>query len=111
MTRRRAGARGGDHKTAAQRPKRRCREISDRWVPPGREVLEIFQNGSVHPKATNDLHTATGRAVSCHSDRSRPSVGDEMLNSSRKPGSHHLLVGQQRQDCEEDDAAPGEDPK
>jgi len=34
-----------------------------------------------------------------------------MLNSSRKPGSHHLLVGQQGQDREEDDAAPGEDPK
>jgi hypothetical protein len=73
-------------------------------------VLEIFEDGGVHPKAGNDLHATTGRAVPCHSDRSRRSVGDEMLDSSRKPGSHHLLVGQQRQDREEDDAAPGEDP-
>ena len=50
-------------------------------------------------------------AVPGHSNCSRPSVGDEMLNSSRKPGSYHLLVGQQGQDREEDDAAPGEGPK
>jgi hypothetical protein len=40
----------GDSKTAAQRPNRRRREIPDRWVPSGRVVLEVFQDGSVHPK-------------------------------------------------------------
>ncbi len=84
----------GYSKTAAQRSKRRCREIPDRWVPPWREVLEIFQDGGVYPKAANDLHAATGRAVPCHGDRRRPRVGDEMLNSAGEPGSHHLLVGQ-----------------
>jgi hypothetical protein len=87
----------GYSKTAAQRPKRRCCEIPDRWVPSRREVLEIFEDGGVHPKATNDLHATSGRAVPCHRD---PSRGDDMLNSSRKPGSHHLLVGQQGQDRE-----------
>ena len=33
-----------DHKTAAQRSQRRRGEIPDRWVPAGREVLEVFQD-------------------------------------------------------------------
>jgi len=73
-------------------------------------VLEVFQDGGIHPKAADDLHAATGRTVPCDSDRGRPSIGDEMLNSAGEPGSHQLLVGQQGQDREEDDAAPGEDP-
>jgi len=100
-----------DNKTAAQRSKCRGREIPDRWVSSGREVLKVFQDGGVHPKATNDLHAAPARAVPRYSDRSRPSVGDEMLKSAGEPGSYHLLVGQQGQDREEDDAGPGEDPK
>ena len=71
-------------KTAAQRPKRRCREIPDRWVPSGREVLEIFQDGGVHPEAADDLHAASAHAVPCRSDGGRPSVGDEC---SSRPGS------------------------
>ena len=74
-------------------------------------MLEVFQDGGVDLKAANDLHATSGRAVPCHSDRRRPSVGNEMLNSAGERGSHHLLVGQQGQDREEDDAAPGEDPK
>ena len=60
----------GDSETAAQRSERRRDEISDRRVPTGREVLEVFQDASVH-----------------------------------------LLRRQQRQDSEENDAAPGEDAK
>jgi hypothetical protein len=90
----------GNHEPAAQRPKRRRCEISDRWVPSGREVLEVFQNGGVHPKSTNYLHTASGRAVPSHSDRSRSSVGNEMLKLAGEPGSYHLLRRQQRQDSE-----------
>jgi hypothetical protein len=60
-------------------------------------------------KATDDLHAASARAVACHSDRSRPGVGDEMLKLAGEPGSHHLSRRQQRQDSEENGAAPGED--
>jgi hypothetical protein len=74
-------------------------------------VLEIFQQASVHPKAADDLKAAAARAVACHSNRSRPGVSDEMLKSAGEPGSHHVLCRQQRQDGEEDDAAPGEDAK
>ena len=101
----------GAGKTAAQRSKRRCREISDRWMPAGREVLEVFQDPGVCPKAPDDLHAASALAVACHSDRSRPGVSDEVLKSAGEPGSHHVLGRQQRQDGEEDDAAPGEDAK
>jgi len=41
----------GDSKTAAQRSKRRRREISDRRMPTGREALEVFQDAGVHPKS------------------------------------------------------------
>jgi hypothetical protein len=34
-----------------------------------------------------------------------------VLKSAGEPGSHHVLGRQQRQDGEEDDAAPGEDAK
>jgi len=63
------------------------------------------------PKAADDLHAASARALACHSNRSRPGVGDEMLQPAGAPGSHHLLRKQQRQDGEENDAAPGQDPK
>jgi hypothetical protein len=74
-------------------------------------MLEVFQDAGVHPKAADDLHAASARAVTCHSDRSRPGVGNEMLNSAGEPGSHQLLRRQQRQDSKENDAAPGEDAK
>jgi len=83
----------------------------DRWVPAGREVLEIFQDAGVHPKTADDLHAASGLAVTCHSDRSRSGVGHEMLKSAWEPGPHHLLRWQQRQDGEQNDAAPREDPE
>jgi hypothetical protein len=38
---------------------------------------------------------ASAHAVARHSDRSRSSVGDEMLKSAGEPGSHHLLGRQQ----------------
>src|SRR5947209_9638610 len=101
----------GAGKTAAQRSKRRCREISDRRMSTGSEVLEVFQYRSVCPKAADDLHAAAAHAVTCHSDCSRPSVGNEMLKSAGEPGSNHVLGRQQRQNGEEDDAAPGEDAK
>jgi hypothetical protein len=62
-------------------------------------------------KPPMNLHAASARAKTCHSDRSRPGVGDEMLKSAGEPGSHHRLSRQQRQDGEENDAAPGEDAK
>ena len=55
-------------------------------MPSGREVLEVFEDGGIQAEAANDLR-ALARAVPRHSDRSRPSIGDEMLNSSRKSGS------------------------
>jgi hypothetical protein len=48
-------------------------------------VLEVFQDAGVCPKAADDLHAASARAVACHSDRSRPGVSDEMLKSAGKP--------------------------
>jgi hypothetical protein len=74
-------------------------------------VLEVFQQAGVCPKAANDLKAAAAHAVTCHSDCSRPGVSNEMLKSAWKPGSHHVLGWQQRQDGKEDDAAPGEDAK
>jgi hypothetical protein len=72
-------------------------------------VLEVFQDAGICPKAADDLHAASARTVTCHSERSRPGVSDEVLKSAGEPGSHHVLGRQQRQDGEEDDAAPGED--
>ena len=48
-------------------------------------MLEVFQDAGVHPKAADDLYAASARAVACHSDRSRPGVGDEMLKSAGNP--------------------------
>ena len=108
---RRAPPKKGDNKAAAQRSKRRGHKILDRWVPAGREVLEIFQDAGVHPKTADDLHAASGLAVTCHSDRGRSGVGHEMLKSAGEPSPHHLLRRQQRQDGEQNDAAPREDPE
>ena len=94
--------------TAAQCSKRGCREISNRRMSVRREVLEVFQDAGVCQKAADDLHAASARAIACHSDRGRPGISDEVLKSAGKPGSHHVLGWQQRQDGEEDDAAPGE---
>lgn len=82
------------------------------------------------PKAADDLHAASARAVACHSDRGRPSVGNEMLKSiachcdrypsgvstempksAREPHPHQYWRWQQRQNGEENDATPGEEPK
>ena len=49
-------------------------------------MLEVFEDAGVHPKAANDLCSASARIVACHSDRSRPGVGDEMLKSAGKSG-------------------------
>jgi hypothetical protein len=100
-----------DSKTAAQRSQRRRGEIGYRRVPTWREVLEIFQETGIHPEAADDLDTTAAQPVARHSDRSRPRVGDKMLKSAGEPGSHHLLRRQQRQDGEENHAAPGEDAK
>jgi len=80
-------------------------------MPTGREVLEVFQYAGVDPKAADDLHAASAHTVACHSDRGRPSVGDEMFKAAGEAGSHHLFRWQQGQDSEENDAAPGQDPK
>ena len=80
-------------------------------MPAGREVLEIFQDAGVHLKTADDLHAASGLAIACHSDRGRSGVGHEMLKSAWEPGPHHLLRWQQRQDGEQNDAAPREDPE
>ena len=47
-----------------------------------------------------------GAAVARHRERTRRSVGDEVLKSAGEPGAHHLLGRQQRWDREQDDAAP-----
>ena len=99
-------------------------------MPTGREVLEVFQDAGVHPKAADDLHGASARTVACHSDRGRPSVGDEMFKSvachcdrypsvvstempksARDPHPYQYWRRQQRQNGQENDAAPGEEPK
>ena len=74
-------------------------------------MLEVLQNASVHPKAADDLRGASGCAVAGQSDRRRPRVGDEMLNSAGEAGAHHVVSRQQRQDREQNDAAPREDPE
>jgi hypothetical protein len=79
----------GAGKTAAQCSKRRYREISDRRMPAGREVLEVFQDAGVCQKAADDLHAASARAIACHSDRGRPGISDEVLKSPK--GSTSLL--------------------
>jgi hypothetical protein len=71
-------------KTAAQRSKRRCREISDRRMPAEREVL--IQAGRHMPKAADDLKAAAAHAVTCYSDRPsgiRPST----IKSAAKSGA------------------------
>lgn len=93
---------------AAQRTERRGLEIPERRVPTGGEMLEVLQDSGVYPKAADDHHTASTRAVTCHRDRCRPGIRDKMLDLARKPGSHHLLRWQQRQDSEKSDATPSE---
>ena len=101
----------GNGKPAAQCPKRRRREPLDRWVATRREVLEVFPDTRVNRQAADNLGAPSGRAVACHSDRSRPSVSDEVLKTAGEPGPHHLLRRQQRQNREQNDAAPSEDAK
>ena len=80
-------------------------------MPVQREVLEVFRDAGIYTKTADDLHGTSACAVTCHGDRSRPGVGNEMLKSAREPGSHHLRGRQQRQDGEENEATPGEDAK
>ena len=54
-------------------------------MPACREVLEVFQNGGIHPKATDDLRAASALDVACHRDRSRSGVGREMLKLAGSP--------------------------
>ena len=79
-------------------------------MPARREMLEVLQDRSVHPKATDDPHAASARAVARHADRRRPGIGNQMLKFPRKTGSRHVLRRQQREHGEEKDAAPREDP-
>jgi hypothetical protein len=66
----------GNDEPAARRPQCRGREVLKRWVPAGRKVLKVFQNGGVHSKAADHLHAASA---------------NEMLKSAREPSPHHLL--------------------
>jgi hypothetical protein len=79
-------------------------------MPTRREMLEVLQDRGVHPKAADDPHAASARAVARHADRRRPGIGNQMLKFPRKAGSHHVLRRQQRQYSDEKDAAPREDP-
>ncbi len=79
-------------------------------MPARREMLEVLQDRGVHPKAADDPHAASARAVARHADRRRSGIGNEMLKFPRNAGSHHVLRRQQRQHGEEKDAAPREDP-
>jgi hypothetical protein len=74
-----------DDKTAAQPSKPRRRKILDRWVLAGQEVLEVFQDASIHPKASDDPRDTSPRAVACHRDRCRPGVGDKCSISPGRP--------------------------
>jgi len=64
--------------------------------------------GRADPAVASDV-AADQPAVACHSDRSQPGIGHEMLKSAREPSPHHLLRRQERQNREQNDAAPGED--
>ena len=103
------------HHTRFKKPlrqsKRRRREIPDRWVTAGREMLEVLQDAGVHPKAADDLCDTPARAVARHRDRRRPGIGNDVLNSAGKPSAHHVARGQKRQDRKQNDTAPGQDPK
>jgi hypothetical protein len=107
----------GDGEPAAQRSKRRRREITYRRMPARREVLEVLQNAGVDPMGADDLHAASAGCVTQHRDRSRPGVGDEMLEWAGEPRSHRIELrhqeqepaptpGPQRENCEKNDAAP-----
>jgi hypothetical protein len=80
-------------------------------MPTRREVLQVFQDAGVQPKAPNDPNGAPVQPVSRHCDRRRAGIGREMLKRAGKAGSHHVLRRQQRQKTEEADANPRQEPK
>ena len=80
-------------------------------MPTRREVLQVFQNAGVKPEPADNLNAASARTVACHSDRCGAGIGHEMLDPAGQPGPNDLLRGQKRQDRQEDDATPGQDPK
>jgi hypothetical protein len=83
-----------DGEPAAQGSQRRRREIRDRRMPTGRELLEVFQDSGVHPKATKDSHIAAARTIPPHGDRRGPDVGYEVFKLAGEPGSHGIQLGQ-----------------
>src|SRR5580692_10802737 len=60
-------------------------------MPARREMLEVLQNCGVQPKAADDPHAASARAVARHTYRRRPGMGNQMLKFPPKAGSHHVL--------------------
>jgi hypothetical protein len=74
-------------------------------------MLQILKHARVHPKTPNDPKTAPSQPVGRHRDGGRPSIGNEMLELSRKVRSNHLLRRQQRQKREKDDTRPREEAK
>jgi hypothetical protein len=95
-----ATAEEGDGEPAAQGSQRRRREILDRRMPTGREMLKVFQHSGVHPKAANDSHFAAVRTIPCHADRCGQGVGYEVFNLAGEPGSHGIQLGQYVQETE-----------
>jgi hypothetical protein len=96
----RATAEESDGEPAAQGSQHRCREILDRRMPTGRELLEVFQDSGVHPKAANDLCIAAARTIPRRADRGGPDVGYEVFNLAGEPGSHGIQLGQYVQETE-----------
>ncbi len=78
-------------------------------MPAGREVLKVLEHGGIHPETADDLDAPPAAAISRHGNSCRSGIGDEMLSSARKSGPDHLVCRQQRQDGENDNAAPGAD--
>jgi hypothetical protein len=85
-----------DSASATKGSEGRHREILECRVPAGREMLQILKHAGVCPKTPNDPKAAPSQPVGRHRNRGRPSIGNEMLELSRKVCSNHLLRRKQR---------------
>ena len=76
-------------------------------MPTGREVLEVLQEAGVEPEGADNQRPAFIQPVTRHCYRRRARVGHEMLKLTWEAGSRHFFGGQEGQERQQDDAAPG----
>lgn len=101
----------GGSEPAAQHSHRGRREICDRRMPTGHEMLEIFEDAGVQPKSTNNRDRTSTRPVTRHPDCRRPGISDGMFELPRQAGAHHLFGRHQGQHGKDNHATPGKDPE